>query len=259
VSRNEDIDNAIWADPDFDALSPDAALLYLWSFTNPRCGMAGIYRVPERQLLEGRLPPERLAAALAELADSRFAFYEQGIFWVRTRARYLRTKGQPMMRSIELDLGKIPTDHPLLVGFIAEYGESWFSGVLEGFGGGSEGVQENGPREGKVRTPPEPLEGFKGKGKGNSKGFGSWLEHYKTTTGKTSVRGSKPARDAFAARLAEGRSLDDLKLATVGCHGDSFCREGGHDIPETILRASKVERYVELGRKHRPEHEWVDA
>ena len=79
--------------------------------------------------------------------------------------------------------------------------------------------------------------------------FSSWLEHYRATTGKTKVRGSKPAFDSFLARRRDGLTLDDLKLATVGCHSDGFCREHGHDVPETILRASKVTRYIELGRK----------
>lgn len=76
--------------------------------------------------------------------------------------------------------------------------------------------------------------------------FEDWLSHYRLTTGRSSVRGSKPARDYFAARRREGRSLDELKQATVGCHGDDFCRDHGHDVPETILRASKVERYIQL-------------
>lgn len=87
-----------------------------------------------------------------------------------------------------------------------------------------------------------------GMGKGMGKEFEDWLKHYQATTGKTNVRGSKPARDAFASRRRDGYSTDDLKLATVGCHGDDFCRENGHDVPETILRASKVTRYIELGR-----------
>lgn len=79
--------------------------------------------------------------------------------------------------------------------------------------------------------------------------FEDWLSHYRETTGKTKVEGSQPARDAFAARRKDGYSVEDLKLATVGCHGDDFCRDHGHDVPETILRASKVTRYIELGRK----------
>lgn len=82
--------------------------------------------------------------------------------------------------------------------------------------------------------------------------FVSWLEHYRTTTSKTKVRGSKPAFEQFQARRRDGLSLEELMLATVGCHGDDFCREHGHDVPETILRASKVTRYIELGRAAKP-------
>jgi len=86
--------------------------------------------------------------------------------------------------------------------------------------------------------------------------FKEWLVHYRQTTGRESVRGSSSARKAFAARLKEGRTLEELKRATVGCHGDEFCRDNGFDTPETILRASKVERYILLateGRSTRPD------
>lgn len=79
--------------------------------------------------------------------------------------------------------------------------------------------------------------------------FKEWLVHYRKATGKESVRGTKGGASAFAARREEGRSLEELKLATVGCHGDEFCRTNGHDVPETILRASKVERYIQLASK----------
>lgn len=85
--------------------------------------------------------------------------------------------------------------------------------------------------------------------KSNSELFARWLDHYRETTGRSKVRGSDPARASFAARIKDGYSLEDLKLATAGCHGDEFCRTNGHDTPVTILRASKVDRYIELGRK----------
>jgi len=90
-----------------------------------------------------------------------------------------------------------------------------------------------------------------GSGPGSVSEFEDWLGHYRVCTGRVGVRGSKPSREAFAARRKEGRSLDDLKLATIGCHGDEFCREHGHDVPDTILRASKVERYIQLARQPR--------
>jgi hypothetical protein len=103
--------------------------------------------------------------------------------------------------------------------------------------------QRDRERESRVTESVSP---GPGSGSGSAAEFGDWLEHYRQTTGKTSVRGSQSARDAFAARRKEGRTLVELKAATVGCHGDEFCREHGHDVPETILRASKVERYIQL-------------
>lgn len=109
-------------------------------------------------------------------------------------------------------------------------------------------------------TPP----GSQGTGKGTgnnddgSKGavvareWDEWLDHYHAVTGRMTVRGSTAARDQFRARRREF-SLDELKLATIGSHSDEFCRSNGHDVPETILRASKVQRYIERGKAHQPE------
>jgi hypothetical protein len=112
--------------------------------------------------------------------------------------------------------------------------------------------QRDRERESSVTEDVTPGTGT-GSGSGAEPGsgaeFGDWLEHYRICTGRVGVRGSKPAREAFAARRKEGRSLDELKLATIGCHGDDFCREHGHDVPETILRASKVERYIQLAQQ----------
>lgn len=83
----------------------------------------------------------------------------------------------------------------------------------------------------------------------SSSDFEDWLAHYRRTTGRDQVKGSKAARSAFAARKRDGLSLDDLKLATVGCHGDEWCVDRGFDVPETILRASNVQRYIALASK----------
>lgn len=76
--------------------------------------------------------------------------------------------------------------------------------------------------------------------------FEDWLDHYREVTGRP-ARGSASARRAFAARRRERWSLDDLKLATIGCHADPWRREQGHDVPDTILRVSKVEGYRLVG------------
>lgn len=81
--------------------------------------------------------------------------------------------------------------------------------------------------------------------------WSDWLDHYRATTGRN-VRGSQAAIKAYGARRADGYTADDLKLATIGAHGDKFLRDNCHDVPDTILRPSKVARYIELGRKSKP-------
>jgi hypothetical protein len=131
VSRREDIDNAIWSDPDFEALSLEATVLYLWSFTNPRCGMAGIYKVSRRGMTESKVPAERLDAALAELAEAGFLFYEDGVLFVRSRAKHLRQKTVQIAKSIRSDVAKLPVGHPLRVMFLEVYqGSSWLRDYL---------------------------------------------------------------------------------------------------------------------------------
>lgn len=160
MSRREDVDTAIWEDEDFDGLSDDAAFLYLWSFTNSRCGMGGVYQVKARHICEGRLTPERREAALKELAQKRFVYYVDGWLWVRTRIKYLRTKGEKIALSILRDFEKIPDDHRIRRGFIKEYGDgSWFSGWLK------QALSEDPSKD-----HPGPIDGSQGLGKGKGRG-----------------------------------------------------------------------------------------
>jgi hypothetical protein len=131
VSRNENIDNAIWDDPEFVALSPYATLLYLWGFTNPRCGMAGLYKVTTRPMLESKVPDDALRDALGELADLNFAFYEDNVLWVRSRVKHLLSRSPKIARSIAIDVLKIPPKHVLRVRFLERYGlEAWLRDPL---------------------------------------------------------------------------------------------------------------------------------
>lgn len=237
MSRREDIDNAIWGDPDFDGLSNEAALLYLWSFTNPSCGMAGIYKIAKRKILEGRLG-DKLDQALDELAEAGFVFYEDGVFWVRSRVKHLRTKGEQMKRSIELDLEKLPEGHPLTERFREEYEGTWIASVVEGFDRGSGGVQENGSGERKSRTPAGPPEGSQGKGKG--KGRGKGLEEPPT---------SQVSKDVV-------RKLFDFWVERLGKHQPKFS-----DKRKRVLRARLAEGFTErelgeaiAGVVHSPHH-----
>jgi hypothetical protein len=172
-----------------------------------------------------------------------------------------------MARGVIRDIERVPADHPLRAAFLTYYVEnSWVSKWLL-----------EAKNEGLSIPHRQPIDGLQGKGTGLGKGSGQgvergtepekgtvgssltkdelradwsrWLEHFHETTGRTAVEGSEEAKRAFKARREEGRTVDELKEATVGCHGDERLRDRGFDRPETILRGSKFERYIELARK----------
>lgn len=113
-----DIQTSIW--PDLEDLSDDAALLYIWAFSNPSINPAGLYKVARRNLCEGRLTPDRLDAALTELADGRFLFYVDGVIWIRTHVKHYRSKTPQAAKSIAKTLRQI-AGHHLADAFVAEY------------------------------------------------------------------------------------------------------------------------------------------
>lgn len=132
MSRREDFDNSLWSDPDFLALSSEARMTYIWSWTNPRCGMAGIYKVAAAQAaFETGLPEDIVRCSLTELGEARFAFYVDNVLWVRSRVKHLRQKTRQIAVAIKNDLRRIADDHPLKREFLTAYaGHSWLSGEL---------------------------------------------------------------------------------------------------------------------------------
>lgn len=259
MARREDVETSIWDDDDFDALSDDAALLYLWSFTNPRCGMSGVYRVKSRSICEGRMTPARRTAALEELAEANFVHYVDGFIWVRSRVKHLRTKGPNMATSVVRDIERVPESHWVRGAFLAEYLEgSWVSERLAQ----ADLANPSDTLEDPSHTLGTPSEGVQGMGKGKEvtttaedqkraelrADWDDWLGHFKVTTGKTETTGSAEAKRFFAARR-KAYSVEQLKLATVGAHSDPHMVERGYDRPETILRESKVDRYIALGKQ----------
>lgn len=258
MARREDVVNSIY--DDLDHLSNDALAVYIWSWTNRNCGMAGIYKIAKRKIYEGRLDADELDAALAELEAEELLFYDRNVLWNKGRIKRLSHVNEPIGKSIAADLNDIDPDHPLLVRLVEKYGQvdRIWSKVEQhlNFNRTSlevQNVASSSDIPKYTRTTPEVQVNYRGRGSGSGSGGGSgfedWLQDYREVTGRDSVRGSKPARTAFDARVKDGYSLDDLKLATRGCHGDQFCRDNGHDVPETILRASKVERYIALAKQ----------
>jgi hypothetical protein len=125
VARNENVVNTIW--DDLDHLGDDAFMLYIWSFTNTKCGMGGIYPVTRRKLIEGRFDDARLTPALAELEADDKLFYLNGVLWNKARVSNLSGYADGKLsefiaKSIAKDLRSIPSSNPLLAQFIERYG-----------------------------------------------------------------------------------------------------------------------------------------
>lgn len=125
MARNENVINTIW--DDLDHLGDDAFMLYVWSFTNTKCGMAGMYPVTRRKLIEGRFDDARLDAALAELEADDKLYYEDGVLWNKARVSNLSgyedgKLSEFIAKSIAKDLRAIPSSNPLLAKFIERYG-----------------------------------------------------------------------------------------------------------------------------------------
>lgn len=173
MSRREDIDNGIWSDADFHALTPDAKLIYVWSFTNPRCGMAGLYKVvPGAISLETGIDNDRLTAALQELHDARFVLYARGVLWVRSRVKHLRTKTPQIAKSIARDVEQIG-DSPLTRLFLAEYaGLGWLADPLQTLTRQSPDRHRNHGEQGVSGEPHVTVGG----GSGDPPGYGQGRE-----------------------------------------------------------------------------------
>lgn len=181
MGRREDFDNALWSDPDFLALSSEARMTYIWSWTNPRCGMAGLYKVaPAQAALETGYPVETVLAALVELSAADFAFYESNVLFVRTRARRLRTKSEQIAKAIRNDLMGVSDSHPLKGQFLSLYADQpWLKPYISqgraSVNGSSVEVHGNQPSEpDRVNLAGASTEaGSTHLGNGNGKGKGN--------------------------------------------------------------------------------------
>lgn len=231
VSRREDIDNATWADGDFAGLSPLAKLGYLWSFTNPICGMAGLYKCRPGQLaFELGIDQEQELAVWEELSRASFAFYEDGVVFVRTRVKHLRTRGENMAKSIAADVAKIDVEHPLRIRFLETYGStSWLASKLE-------------PLEGFSGTLPTSL----GQAKSSNPSEGS------SATATASAGEAVRAEDSgTTTTVVAGASEDDMRIFVAW--KEVTDRNGTTALTEDRLG------YIQRAREHSSTDEIVEA
>jgi len=254
MSRREDLDNAIWSDPDFAELTGPAKLLYIWSFTNQRCGMSGLYKVSRGAMVfEISHPLPVIEAALVELEEARFLHYDGAVLWVRSRVKHIRTKTKQIAVSIANDVVKLHP-HPYTEWFLQAYSSlQWLRDAF------TEAAQKHGDYLNLSEVRPNLL------GKGSS---GS-SEEKTTATATSKLDAPALARKAFVywqekcghpnaqptperlgkvrARLAQGYSLDAIRSAIDGAATAAFVNEQGKrfDDLELICRnGGKLEDFM---------------
>lgn len=179
MARHEDIVNTIW--DDLDHLGNDAFFLYVWSFTNTKCGMAGIYPVTRRKLVEGRFADEQLTAALAELEGDEKLFYLDGVLWNKGRVSRLygfdkEKLSRTIAESIAKDLRAIAPTNPLLARWFERYGDhpnlSEYVAPLRppagGRGGGTQPQSQSQVGRGSTGGPQTPHSHSQSQGQGQS-------------------------------------------------------------------------------------------
>jgi hypothetical protein len=231
VPRSEDIRNTIWLD--LDEFSNDAFLLYIWSWTNERCGAAGFYSCPRRLLLEGRLVEEALDAALAELEEAGKLVYADGVLWSVTRVQRLGWKNPQAEKAINSELAELDSKNPIREAFIARYqGFPWGKenmgqltlgdGSGMGHGTHTDGPDDPQPTHRKNGSVEPSADGsgmgqltHAGKGNGEGKGNGRGKGRGQGSAARVNPLGEVPAsvRDALPdvteilGRISETRGL----------------------------------------------------
>ena len=132
MSNYEYVETRIWSDPTFEALCPNAKLLYLWSFTNPRCNLPGIYKATVRQMsVETGIGPKRVEVALEELEGASLLYYDRTWIFVRARVKYMHNPSPNTAKGIYNEVKKLDAHHPYTQAFLFLYGaETWLASAL---------------------------------------------------------------------------------------------------------------------------------
>lgn len=250
VAKTADVLQAIWADPWFVALPPDAKLIFLWAITNEHSNLAGLYVVAEETIRhETKFSQARLTKALEMVHPKMGYVRESGVVCVPSRPKYARTKSPQIAKSIVTAVRECPVPE-IQSHYIKRYGNSAWLG--EGLQDLASEATIGEPQRASLRLSEPPSQSHSQSSKEQQKAskdeWADWLAHFHATTGRTSMRGSAEAQRFFAARRREGVTLEELKAATVGCHSDLHLRQRGYDRPETILRESNIGRYIELAK-----------
>ena len=162
MARREDIETSIWSDGQFLDLPGAARYVYIWSFTNAHCNLAGLYRCGRQIIeLETGIRNGALDKALESLERDTFLFYDGKVMFVRSRVKHFRTRSASIVKAMWRDVDGMGS-HPFVAKWWNENRsqqwivENWPTPVVVGDLGGLSPTHAQ---------PPKGLQG-KGKGKG---------------------------------------------------------------------------------------------
>lgn len=241
LAKTADVQQAVWADPWFLRLPPDAKLLFLWAITNEHSNLAGLYVVAEETIRhETKLTEARLSKALEALHPKMLYRPETGTVCVPSRPKHTRVKNDRTAKSIVTAIKECA--HLDIQGlYVKKYGQNaWLSPLLDDLAlqAGQIEVQQSPtnstgvPSQSQSQSSKRDVEGI-------------W-DHYVATMGKRG-RGAelrdderKIIRDALAAA-----DPDEVKTCITACErsdyhmkrGDFHHRKGGkYNALGTILK-----------------------
>lgn len=127
------------------------------------------------------------------------------------------------------------------------------SGPIAGSDGAAPSDQ-NGPVSKRTETTTETT--TESRSHSEPIGFEEWLTHHCDVTGQQVPGRETQARVKLAAKYAtltgEGRSLEDMKLASIGAHADEWLRENGKVFPRNVLVSERIDELIEKGRRASP-------
>lgn len=143
MPRREMVTNSIW-DNDLAEVSALAKLVYIWSFTNPACGMAGVYPMPRRRIAAALdIETKEAEDALVELAEAGLIWEDGKWIWIIDRIDGIATRSQQIATAIYKDLAALPDGHPLVELVVNRYADQeWLPELQVRFGRGSGEVQK---------------------------------------------------------------------------------------------------------------------
>ena len=140
MARYSRIESSLWKDPDVRGLRPFAKLLYIWSFTNDMCGIAGTYTMHlDTPLYETDLRKSEFLQGWRQLLEYRkpdgqpMVEYDPvaGLFWVcgKFKRELCFNSSDPIIRGAAREIRRLPRSE-IWSRFFARYGAN-FRGLID--------------------------------------------------------------------------------------------------------------------------------